>query len=235
MAGLEKAIADQGAKSAGTESKSGSGEKPGSAGPAAGEKKSRASRLPAKVDNATFDTLMQAIRGEGDLAPKLNGMIAAMGSTPEMRETVKLTLIETFGQASDLINVAKSASPEIRDLFEVILTERNENVIRQVKASLPKLHSGQTIAIFYGAAHMDQIVERLTKDLHYTPGEQVWDTAFTADTTKSMMPPAQIKALVQMMRTQLQNVKPGQGGGLESLLGLPGLQGDGEKAVRPGK
>jgi hypothetical protein len=235
MAGLEKAISDQGARSAGTETKSGSGEKPGSAEPAAGEKKSRASRLPAKVDNATFDTLMQAIRGEGDLAPKLNGMIAAMGSTPEMRETVRLTLIETFGQASDLINVAKSVSPEIRDLFEVLLTERNENVIRQLEASLPKLRSGQTIAIFYGAAHMDQIVARLTKDLHYTPGDQVWDTAFTADTTKSMMPPAQIKALVQMMRTQLQNVKPGQGGGLEGLLGLPGLQGDGEKAVRPGK
>jgi hypothetical protein len=162
-------------------------------------------------------------------------MIAAMGSTPEMRETVKLTLIETFGQASALINVAKSVSPEIRDLFEVLLTARNENVIRQIKASLPKLGSGQTVAIFYGAAHMDQIAERLTKELHYTPGVQVWDTAFTADPAKSMMPPAQIKALVQMMRTQLQNVKPGQGGGLEGLLGLPGLQGAGEKAVRPGK
>ncbi len=235
MAGLEKAIADQGSKSPEAGSKSESGEKPGSADSSAGEEKRHGSKLPAKVDNATFNILMQAMRGEGDLAPKLNGMIAAMGSTPEMRETMKLTLIETFGQAGDLINVAKSASPEIRDLFEVLLTERNENVIRQIKASLPKLRSGQTIAIFYGAAHMDQIADRLTKDLRYTPGVQVWDTAFTADPAKSMMPPAQIKALVQMMRTQLQNVKPGKSGGLESLLGLPGLEGDEEKVVPPGK
>jgi len=236
LAGLEKAIADQESKSSAPESKP--GEKPVSADHTAPsvDEKSSGSKLPAKVDNTTFNTLMQAIRGEGDINRQLDGMLGAMGSTPEMRETMKLTFIETFGQAGDLINLAKSASPEIRNLFEVLVTERNENVIRQLKARLPRLGPGGTIAVFYGAAHMDQIAERLTKDLHYTPGVQEWDTAFTADTTKSMMPPAQIKALVQMMRMQLQNMKAGKGGGgLEGLLNLPGLQGDGEKAAEPGK
>src|SRR5262249_9559759 len=161
---------DRAAKSPGSEPKSDVGAKPGSAdrsGPAA-KRKSNGSKLPAKVDNATFNMLMQAIRGEGEMAPQLNAMLATMGSTPEMRETMNLTFVETFAQAGALINLAKAASPEIRDLFEVVLTERNENVIRQVEASLPKLRPDQTIAIFYGAAHMDQIAERLTKDLHYT-------------------------------------------------------------------
>jgi hypothetical protein len=108
-------------------------------------------------------------------------------------------------------------------------------VIRQIKARLPKVKPGTTIAVFYGGAHMDEIAKRLTEELHYTPGTQVWDTAFTADTTKSMMPPAQIKLLMQTMRTQLQNGAAGKGGGLEELLGLPASPGDGDKAVPAGK
>ncbi|HEY3900832.1 MAG TPA: hypothetical protein VGM54_19635 [Chthoniobacter sp.] len=232
MAGLEKAMANHNAQPPATDSSPG---KPAASDPSAPPEKRRGPTLPAKVDNATFDTLMQAIRGEGDIGRKLDGMVGIMGSTPEMRETVKLMFIESFAQAGDIINAAKAASPEIRDLFEVILTERNENVIRQLEARLPQLGPGDTIAVFYGAAHMDQIMERLTTELHYTPGVQMWDTAFTADTTKSMMPTAQIKAIVQMMRTQLQNAPAGKGGGLESLFGLPALDGAADKAAPVGK
>ena len=233
MAGLEKAIANHNANPPATES--GPDGKPAPVDPSVPPEKRRGSTLPAKVDNATFDTLMQAIRGEGDMGRKLDGMVGIMGSTPEMRETVKLMFIESFAQAGDIISAAKAASPEIRDLFEVLLTERNENVIRQLQARLPQLGPGDSIAVFYGAAHMDEIRERLTTELHYTPGVQVWDTAFTADTTKSMMPTAQIKAMVQMMRAQLQNASAGKGGGLEGLLGLPALPGPAGQAAPVGK
>jgi len=234
-ADLEKAISDQGAKSSAPPSSA--NEKSGATDSTAshGKGKSSDSKPTAKVDNATFDTLMQALHGEGDIAGKLNGMVALMGSTPEMRETTKLTFIEALGQAGDIISAAKSASPELRDMFEVLVNERNENVIRQIKARLPRLGSGKTIAVFYGGAHMDEIAKRLTEELHYTPGVQVWDTAFTADTTKSMMPAAQIKALVQMMRTQLQNGQMGKGGGLDALLGAPAPQDQSGKSAPAGK
>lgn len=235
MEGLEKAIADHNSKSSDAESSPSGKSAPSDPSAPSAKEKHSGSKLPAKVDNATFNTLMQALRGEGDIGRKLDGMVGLMGSTPEMRETMKLTFIESFGQAGDIINAAKAASPEIRDMFDVLLTERNENVIRQIKARLPKLRAGESIAVFYGAAHMDQIMERLTAELHYTPGAQVWDTAFTADTTKSMMPAVQIKAMVQMMRMQLQNAKAGKGGGLESLLGLPAQEGAGDKVVPAGK
>ncbi len=234
-ADLEKAIADRAAEPEAPKSRA--AEKSGAADPTVppGKEKSSNSKLPAKVDDATFRTLMQAIRGEGDIGNKLNGMVAMMGSTPEMRETMKLTFIVALGQAGDLINAAKAASPEIRNLIEVIMNERNENVIRQIQARLPKVGPGKTIAVFYGGAHMDEIAKRLTEQLHYTPGAQVWDTAFTADTTKSMMPPAQIKMLMQTVLTQLQNGTAGKGGGLDGLLGLPAPQEGGGKAVPAGK
>jgi len=157
------------------------------------------------VDNDTFNQLMEAIHGEGQMAESLGSMIGLMGSTPEMRETTKLMLVEALGQAGELIDMAKSASPDIKDLFEVLITERNEEVIRQLQANAAKLKSGQTVAIFYGAAHMDEIARRLTTQLNYRPAAQEWDTAFSADGSKSIMPPAQIKMMMQMVRAQMQN------------------------------
>jgi hypothetical protein len=173
------------------------------------------------VDNETFTALMEAIHGEGEMAESLGAMIGLMGSTPEMRETTKLMLIEALGQAGELIDIAKAASPDIKDLFEVLITERNEEVIRQLQAQLPKLSSGQSIAVFYGAAHMDEIAKRLTSHLNYRPAASEWDTAFTADTTKSIMPAAQIKMMIQMVRTQMQNPSTT---GADGSGGLPLLQ-----------
>jgi len=185
------------------------------------EPSANGANLPAKVDNDTFNQLMDAIHGEGQMAESLGSMIGLMGSTPEMRETTKLMLIEALGQAGELIDMAKAASPDIKDLFEVLITERNEEVIRQLQANLPKLKNGQSIAVFYGAAHMDEIAKRLTTQLNYQPAAQEWDTAFSADGAKSIMPAAQIKMMMQMVRMQLQN--PAANGG-DGAGGLPFLQ-----------
>ena len=53
-----------------------------------------------------------------------------------------------------------------------------------------------------------------------------WDTAFQADATKSFMPPAQIKMMIQMMRAQLENPNAAGGGDLGgsplmNLFGAP--------------
>ncbi len=180
--------------------------------------KSEKKPAPEKVTKETFDQLMQALHGEGEMAESLGGMVSLMGSTPQMRETTKVMLVEALGQAGELIDLAKSASPEMKDLFEVIITERNEEVIRQLQGQLRKLRPDQTVAVFYGAAHMDQIARRLTSELHFAPGAKQWDTAFTADTTQSIMPPAQIKMMMQMMRAQLQNPGAADGKGADFPL-----------------
>jgi hypothetical protein len=215
--GLQNAITEKSEKRPGAETRS--ADKSDSDGI---KPKETGTNLPEKVDNNTFTALMDAIHGEGEMAESLGAMVGLMGSTPEMRETTKLMLIEALGQAGEIIDIAKAASPDIKDLFEVLITERNEEVIRQLKSQLPKLASGQTIAVFYGAAHMDEIAKRLTNQLNYQPAATEWDTAFTADGTKSIMPPAQIKMMLQMMRTQLQN--PAAAGAADSTGGFPLLQ-----------
>lgn len=217
--GLQNAITDRVEKRPDAKAKSKANDKtePGKNG---SEPSTNGANLPEKVDNETFNQLMEAIHGEGQMAESLGAMIGLMGSTPEMRETTKLMLVEALGQAGELIDMAKAASPDIKDLFEVLITERNEEVIRQLQTNLPKLKSGQSIAVFYGAAHMDEIAKRLTTQLNYQPAAQEWDTAFSADGTKSIMPAAQIKMMMQMVRQQLQNPAANSGDGGFPLLKL---------------
>jgi hypothetical protein len=183
-----------------------------------------------KVDNQTYKMLMDALHGEGEMAEAMSSMTALIGSTPEMRETTKLMLIEALGQAGELLDLAKAMSPEMKDLFEVLIEERNAEVLSQLDSQVKKLSREQSVAVFYGAAHMDEMARRLTDHLHYKPGTQLWDTAFTANGTKSIMQPAQIKMIMQMMRTQMQN----PGAATPDASGLPLLNLFGPAPGAPG-
>jgi hypothetical protein len=174
---------------------------------------------------------MDALHGDGEIGETMGTMAALIGSTPEMRETTKLMLLEALGQAGEMLDLAKSLSPELKDLFEVLITERNAEVLSQLESQVKKLKPDQSVAVFYGAAHMDEIANRLTQQLNYKPGTQLWDTAFTANGAKSFMQPAQIKMMMQMMRTQMQDPNAT---GLDTGGGFPLLNLFGPSAPVPG-
>ncbi|HEV7868426.1 MAG TPA: hypothetical protein VGO90_12145 [Chthoniobacteraceae bacterium] len=159
-------------------------------------------------ENETFNKLVEALNGTGATGGALNQMIGLLGSSSQMRETTKLMLIQVLGRAGEFLAMAQQTSPEMKNLFEVVLTQRNAVVLRDLRTQLRKLQAGQSIAVFYGAAHMDEIAKRLRQDLGYVPAEQVWDSAFAADAGQSGINPAQIQMMLDMMRLQMQQAKP---------------------------
>jgi hypothetical protein len=194
-----------------TPGKGGAGRlKPGAARKAAGASAGSDADDQAGTGNESFDALMQAMEGKGGMGEMMNTMTAFIGSSPEMRETTKVMLVEVIGHAGEMLELAKNASPDLKSLFEVVLAERNEVLFRNLRAQLAKLKPGESVAVFYGAAHMDEIERRLRDELHYSRAKQEWDTAFTADPAKSAMPPAQIHLIIEMMKAQ---VKPQKNGG----------------------
>src|SRR6185503_13223223 len=74
--------------------------------PVEGVKKEVEERAVATGDetktNETFNMLMQAIQGSGQGADMLKPMMAFLTSTPEMRETTRLMLIEVLARAEDV-------------------------------------------------------------------------------------------------------------------------------------
>ena len=167
------------------------------------EKEVRERAAPAGPPNETYKMMLGAIQGSPETMDMLKPMIAFVSASPEMRETTRLLLIEVLSHADEMVGLAKSISPEMKDLFEVLLTERNAIVIRDLGAQIAKRKAGETIAVFYGAAHMTELAKRLREELHYVPTTTQWDTAFTADPAKSVVPPAQLKMMLEMVRAQL--------------------------------
>jgi hypothetical protein len=156
----------------------------------------------------TFNQLMDALQGSGATGGALSQVAGVLGSSAQTREITKLMLIEVLGRAGEFLELARNYSPEMKDLFDIVLTERNTVVLRDLRAQLARLKPGQSIAVFYGAAHMDEIAQRLRNELRYVPAKQEWDTAFTAKTAESGIKPAQIRMMLDLLRTQLQPAAP---------------------------
>ena len=158
----------------------------------------------APAGEATFDQLIGALQGTGAMGGALTQMIGLLGSSPQMQEMTKTMLIEVLGQAGELMAMAKNLSPDMQDLFDVILTQRNAVVIKDLRVQIARLKTTESIAVFYGAAHMDEIAQRLRDELHYLPAKTEWDTAFSADSSQSGINPAQVRVMIELMRTQMQ-------------------------------
>jgi hypothetical protein len=167
------------------------------------EVKERAGDQPEAQSEETLDVLMQAMRGEGAMGGVINGFVKTIGESAEMREMMKTMLVEVLGRAGEFLDLARNSSPELKDLFDVILTERNAVVIADLRKQLEKLKDGESVAIFYGAAHMDEIAKHLRDDLRFVPARQEWDTAFTANPEKAGMNVAQIRMMIEMAKFQL--------------------------------
>ena len=161
-----------------------------------------------EAPNETYKMLIGAIQGTPETMDMLKPMMAFLTASPDMRETTRLLLIEVLSRADEMVGFAKSISPEMKDLFDVLLTERNAIVMRDLRAQIARHKAGETIAVFYGAAHMTDIAKRLREELHYKPATQQWDTAFTADPSKSALPPAQLKMMLDMVRAQMKQGLP---------------------------
>lgn len=180
----------------------------------------RTDKEPGAKSDDMFKTLMETLQGTGKGAEMVKPLLALLGGSDQTRETTRLIFIEVLGRAGEFLELAKTASPEMKDLFDVILTERNEIVLRDVRTQLARLQPGQNVAVFYGAAHLPEIAHRLAIDLHYAPAAEKWDTAFTADPAKSSIPLAQLKLMIAMVSAQL---KAGGADALKTEIPIPGL------------
>ena len=117
-------------------------------------------------------------------------------------------LVEVLGRAGELIALAQSSSPAMKDLFEVILADRNAVVLADLRKQLAKRKAGESVAIFYGAAHMDDLAKRLRDELHYVSAKQEWETAFTADPAKAGINAGQIRLMLELAKMQLKAAQP---------------------------
>lgn len=116
-------------------------------------------------------------------------------------DTIKIVMIELLGD-EELVSASMVQLGE--GFATVILAERNQVVIDDLKRLQGDQPNVDSIAVLYGAAHMADMARRLEDQLEYVEsGEPIWFSAISVDMTKSSIEPAQIERMRRMVRQML--------------------------------
>ena len=134
--------------------------------------------------------------------------LALVRHQPQMKEMMRLMIMETV--SGDISNLARLA-PGLGPFLEVVLHDRNAIVLAGLSSALAESPMRQSIAVFYGAGHMDGLQKQLVTQLGYRPAGVFWIPAFEADSSKAGMTPQQFEAMRQMIRGMMGQGKAGAG------------------------
>ena len=112
-------------------------------------------------------------------------------------DTFKVVLIEMLGDES-LTDQALAMYGEGFD--EVIVGRRNQVAIDDLRRVIEQEPAMRSVAIFYGAAHMRDMADRLRDQLGYQPADDRWLTAIKIDLTQSAVSPREVRQIRAMIK-----------------------------------
>jgi len=113
-------------------------------------------------------------------------------------EMLKIMIIEMLGDETVMRESIRQFGPGFN---EVIVEQRNQVVIDDLKQILETDPEVKSVAVFYGAAHMPDLAQRLLDQLQYEPaGETEWIEAISVDLANSKLSPQEIRQLRQALR-----------------------------------
>ena len=132
----------------------------------------------------------------------LQGVLNIFGKSPKFQGMARLVLIETLGSMGNELGNIKNMPESVSDLMKMIITKRNKVVLQDFKTFV-KEKNMESIAIFYGAAHMADFETKLCKSYHYQPAETKWLTCISVNPEKSGLSAFDINFIRNLVQRQL--------------------------------
>jgi len=157
--------------------------------------------------NVEFLALMQAMDGSSWMGTILHMGVRLLGSSPKLQAMTRLLMIEILGQLEGDMSRMQGLPSSMQELIQVLIRERNKLVLQDLTRILQRPHPPQSIAVFYGAAHMDDMEQRLVSELKYRPGQDVWRSAISVDSAKSGLTSAEIETIRALVKWQMEALK----------------------------
>jgi hypothetical protein len=157
--------------------------------------------------NASFDTLLQIMDGSSFLGSLFKIGMKFIAASPELKAVTKLTFIEAIGSLKGDLSDVHGLPPEWKQLIKVLIQARNQNLMADLKDEVKKMPRSASIAVFYGAGHMDDLEKRVTDDLHYRSSEEIWLPAFSVNLRQSGISPAEAQLMRNLIKSQLDQMQ----------------------------
>lgn len=152
--------------------------------------------------NSMLFALLDGSSLPAKMASMLLGMIERM---PGAAARGKLMMIEMLSHADDdLISAGLDGGD---DMVQIIIDERNQVVVNDLKSELAKSPAAANVGIVYGAGHMPDMVDRLETQLGYSLSSSRWVTAITLDLAKSGIDRSEVAMTRAQIARQLAMMK----------------------------
>lgn len=153
----------------------------------------------ARAAKEQFATLTKMMKGGGGgmTGVMVNLMLGFVGQSPKLRATLLLTLASADPSADPSFGQAGKGAAR---LGRLILDDRNAAVLEALRDKVDDLGSDQTVAVFYGAAHLRGIEDALIRRFGYVPGATRWLTAFEVDAAVAGLSEQEVEELGRRVR-----------------------------------
>jgi len=155
------------------------------------------------VGRPEFDQLVGLMQGTGLLGGIARFGVGFIAASPKLQATVKLAMIEVTSQAEgDLLQMA-GLPDGFQRLLRVLIDERNKVVVDDLQAALRQRPRPRSIAVLYGAGHMNDLDQRLRRALHYRRTETRWLPAFTVNPRQAGLTDQELEMTRRLIHDQL--------------------------------
>ena len=115
-------------------------------------------------------------------------------------DLLKVMLIEMLGDEA----MIQRALKQFDEAFtEVIIADRNQTVIDDLVAIIKADEPVSSVAVLYGAGHMQDMARKLRQQLNYEPTSTRWLRAIEVDLTRSAVTEAEVRRLRAMIRSMM--------------------------------
>jgi hypothetical protein len=149
---------------------------------------------------AINNQFMNAMSGQGELMAMIQPLFDMLGNNPMMRSAIRLMMIEVLGRADDLMGNDMGGMNPMAGMMDVLLHQRDkvaiDELVKTIDARGDQLDS---VALFYGAAHLKGMESTLVEDMGYEVIGTQWAPAISVRYEDMGMPAAQGRMMHQMM------------------------------------
>ena len=155
---------------------------------------------PAKQAEAKYQALTEVMNGGGLTGVMANIGLAFIKHNPRLRATMLLGIIGTDPTASEQAMAKQLGGESGRRIAQLIVEERNQEAVSGLRRFIGQRKTGETIALFYGAAHLEGIEDALVRRFGYVPEGTEWLVAVKVDPEEAGLTPQQAKEALKMTR-----------------------------------
>ncbi len=151
----------------------------------------------------SFEGLLELMQGGSWLDSLVRLALRFVGANPKLQGLARLALIDTLDEIQGDPSRFDGLPPDMKQLLDVLVQKRNQNVIEELKTELKDLSREDSVAVFYGTGHMPDLERRLREELHYRPADQLWLTAFAVDLARTRITDSERAFVHNFLKSQL--------------------------------